>query len=85
MILTVCIFVFSSLVSVDPVSEDCIRGNDKDLAEVSVMCRQIDRDPLATCELQRVGVAKYFVRIRRLELNAAPTPVSYPASAGDKV
>ena len=79
MILTVCIFVFSSLVSVDPVSSDCVRSDDKGLLEVSAMCRTLDKDPLATCEVQRVGATKHYIRIRYLELSAPVAPVVYPS------
>ncbi len=75
MIVTACFFVFSSLVSVTPISSDCVRGTEKDLAEVSAMCRAIDKDPLQTCEMQRVGATKYIFRVRRLELSSAPVSV----------
>ncbi len=66
MILTVCIFTFASLVAVDPVSEECFRTTDKDLAIVTAMCAKTDKDPLSTCEVQRVGATKYYIRVRHL-------------------
>jgi hypothetical protein len=66
MILTVCVFTFASLVAVDPVSEDCFRGDSKDLARVQARCDLIAKDPISTCEIQRVGATKYYVRIRHL-------------------
>lgn len=76
---TVCIYLFASLVSVDPVSEDCVQATKKDVAEATAMCSALDKDPLTTCEIQRVGATKFFIRIRRIELSGPVEPATYPA------
>ncbi len=74
MILTICIFQFASLVAVDPVSENCFRSSDRDLAIVTSMCTATNKDPLSTCEVQRVGATKWYVRLRTLAGSSDEAP-----------
>ncbi len=77
MILTVCIFTFASLVAVDPVTENCFRTDSKGLADDVATCTEISKDPISTCEVQRVGATKYYIRVRRLASNRDET---FPSS-----
>lgn len=64
---TVCVFIFASLTAVEPVEASCFTtANEKALEPVRAECSRLDKDPLTTCEMQRVGALKYFIRIRQL-------------------
>ena len=84
MILTVCFFVFNSLVAVTPVSEACFYGNETELRKVGDACSAVNHDPLTTCEIQRMSPARYYVRVRSIAADkseAPPTPAPKPVEA----
>lgn len=66
MILTICVFSFLSLVSPTPAEETCYRATDKELSAVNEACAAVNHDPLSTCEVQRVGATRYYVRLRTI-------------------
>jgi len=76
MILTICVFAFASLVSTEPVSETCYRVTDKELSKVVVACGDVNHDPLSTCEVQRMGATRYYVRIRTIGTGRDEAPTS---------
>ena len=79
MILTICVFSFLSLTATTADYETCYRATPKELSAVTTACSEVDKDPLSTCEVQRVGATKFFVRIRHLETSSEP-----PAPAKQK-
>ena len=83
MILTVCVFSFLSLTATRADYETCYRATSKDLVDVTTACSALDKDPLSTCEVQRVGATKWFVRIRHLD-TTRPEPTA-PASHKEEV
>ena len=74
MILTICIFSFASLVSPVPTTEQCFRTDSAGLTDATARCEAINHDPLSTCEVQRVGATRYYIRIRSLETKAPVAP-----------
>lgn len=72
MVLTICIFSFLSLTAPQADYETCYRATSKDLVDVTAACSALDKDPLSTCEIQRVGAAKFFVRVRHLDTSPEP-------------
>ncbi len=79
MILTICLFTFSSLVSPVPDTEQCFKLTDKALPVIVAKCEAYNHDPLTTCEVQRVGATRYYVRIRTIEGVAPATAVKEQA------
>ncbi len=75
MILTICLFTFSSLVSPVADTETCYKATEKDLAGVTASCLAVNHDPLSTCEIQRVGATRYYVRVRTIETEAPAASV----------
>lgn len=76
MILTICLFSFASLVSPYPSSEDCYKATEQDLRVVSAKCALANKDPLSTCEIQRVGATKWYVRLRTISGGTDEGPVA---------
>jgi hypothetical protein len=76
MILTICIFSFASLVAVDPVTEECFRTDGAGLTRAVAACSAIAKDPISTCEVQRMGATKYYIRVRRLAGSADERPAT---------
>ncbi len=64
---TLCLFMFASVTAVDPVSVDCYRASHSDVRTASDKCTALDKDPITTCETQRVGALKVFIRVRKIE------------------
>lgn len=75
---TICFFLFSSVTAVTPIKQECVVGTRKDVAEATARCAELDRDPLTTCEAQRMGALKLYVRIRQLE--TSPVKTQAPAT-----
>ena len=64
---TLCLFMFASVTAVDPISTDCVRATQAKVSEATRRCSVLDKDPLTTCETQRMGALKVFIRVRQLE------------------
>ncbi len=75
MILTICLFTFSSLVSPVPDSEACYKATSDKLPGIIATCDAANKDPLTTCEVQKVGAVRYYIRIRTIEGVLPATPV----------
>ncbi len=69
---TVCLSIYASLVAAEPFDYSCQRIDIAGLTDMTNMCRDIDKDPLRTCEARRVGALKWFITIRLLDLRQAP-------------
>ncbi len=85
MLLTLCIFTFASLVAVDPVSEECIRVNQAQLADFTTACAAENKDPLSTCEIQRMGALKVYIRVRHLAGHKDEGPPATPGTTDTRV
>ena len=64
---TLCVFLFSSATAVLPIDAKCGMASKKEVDEAVALCREADKDPLMTCESQRMGALKWFIRVRKLE------------------
>jgi hypothetical protein len=61
---TLCYFVFSTLTAVTPAQESCIKAPESYVRAAVQACRAADRDPIGTCEAQRVGAVHVYIRVR---------------------
>jgi hypothetical protein len=66
--LMLCTYVFASVVATMPVQTSCVRVTAKQAEAHVFACKLLDKDPLATCESQRMGALTWFIRVRRLEV-----------------
>ncbi len=67
---TLCVFLFSSLVSTNPVGPaECVLVDKYELTRSRVKCEALDHDPLTTCDMHRVGALKWFITIRKLDVS----------------
>ncbi len=64
--LTVCFALYSSLVSVDPMSTQCMRMPASIAAAMAASCTA-RRDPFQTCEARRLGALNWVITVRKLE------------------
>ncbi len=64
--LMVCFALYSSLVSVDPVSTQCMRMPASVAAATAASCNTL-RDPFQTCEARRLGALNWVITVRKLE------------------
>jgi hypothetical protein len=65
---TICVYIFVSQFAVTPIEARCFEDRSQDDVNKSVaQCRQEDKSPATTCESQRVGALKWFIRVRRVD------------------
>ncbi len=60
---TICFAVYASLVSVEPISEVCVKSTLAEVSRAVTEC-QSSKDPISTCEARRAGALKVFVTRR---------------------
>ena len=80
---TICFSLYSSLVSIVPVEHSCKLTTYTEVQAVQAACYALDKDPLATCEMKRGGLTKWFVTVRQLDMTPEAGPLT-PAGKGGR-